>query len=85
MADSNVLLDEDNTLCYQSEGETIAYGFKNDKLNTIVVIPKETLSLDEILLAFKGYTLLSQYDNLVYLDKNSNTIAEIENSDGFIL
>ena len=56
MADSNVLLDEDNTLCYQSEGETIAYGFKNDKLNTIVVIPKETLSLDEILLAFKGYT-----------------------------
>ena len=83
MAGSDVLLDEDNTLCYQSEGETIAYGFKNDKLNTIVVIPKETLSLDEILLAFKSYTLLSQYDNLVYLDKNSNTIAEIENSDGF--
>ena len=83
MADSDVLLDEDNTLCYQSEGETIAYGFKNDKLNTIVVIPEATLSLDEILLAFKGYTLLSQYDNLVYLDENSNTIAEIENSDGF--
>lgn len=69
MADSDVLLDEDNTLCYQSEGETIAYGFKNDKLNTIVVIPEATLSLDEILLAFKGYTLLSQYDNLVYLDE----------------
>ena len=82
MAGSDVLVDEDNTLCYQSEGETIAYGFKNDKLNTIVVIPKETLSLDEILLAFKSYTLLSQYDNLVYLDKNSNTIAEIENSNG---
>lgn len=83
MAGSEVLLDEDNALCYQYEGETIAYGFKNDKLNTIVVIPEATLSLDEILLAFKGYTLLSQYDNLVYLDENSNTIAEIDNSDGF--
>lgn len=83
MADCDVVLEDDNTLCYQSNGETIAYGFKNNKLNTIVVIPKVTLSLDEILLAFKGYTLLSQYDNLIYLDENSNTIAEIENSDGF--
>ena len=83
MADSEVLLDKDNTLCYQSEDETIAYGFKNDKLNTIVVIPEATLSLDEILLAFKGYTLLSQYDNIVYLDEKSSTIAEIENSNGF--
>lgn len=85
MADCDVVLEDDNTLCYQSNGETIAYGFKNNKLNTIVVIPKVTLSLDEILLAFKGYTLLSQYDNLIYLDENSNTIAEIENSDGFTL
>ncbi|MEY8685840.1 hypothetical protein AB9N12_06755 [Bacteroides sp. AN502(2024)] len=85
MAGCDVLLDEDNTLCYQSEGETIAYGFKNNKLNTIVVIPKATLSLDEILLAFKGYTLLSQYDTLVYLDEKSNTIAEIENGDGFYI
>lgn len=83
MADCDVVLEDDNALCYQSNGETIAYGFKNNKLNTIVVIPKVTLSLDEILLAFKGYTLLSQYDNLIYLDENSNTIAEIENSDGF--
>lgn len=83
MVGCDVLSDEDNALCYQSKGETIAYGFKNDKLNTIVVIPKATLSLDEILLAFKGYTLLNQYDNHVYLDENSNTIAEIENSDGF--
>lgn len=83
MDDSVVLLNEDKTLCYQSNDETIAYGFKNDKLNTIVVVPKATLSLDEILLAFKGYTKLSQYDNLVYLDDNSNTIAEIENSNGF--
>ncbi len=83
MVGCDVLLDEDNALCYQSEGETIAYGFKNDKLNTIVVIPEAALSLDEILLAFKGYTLLNQYNNHVYLDENSNTIAEIENSDGF--
>lgn len=83
MDDSVVMLNEDKTLCYQSNDETIAYGFKNDKLNTIVVVPKATLSLDEILLAFKGYTKLSQYDNLVYLDDNSNTIAEIENSNGF--
>lgn len=83
MVGCDVLLDENNTLCYQSKGETIAYGFKNDKLNTIVVIPEATLSLDEILLAFKSYTLLNQYDNHVYLDGNSNTIAEIENSNGF--
>ncbi len=85
MTDRGVLLNEDdNTLYYDmSKGETIAYGFKNDKLNTIVVIPEATLSRDEILLAFKGYTLLSQYDNLVYLDDSSNTIAEIENSNGF--
>ena len=83
MGDSDVLLDEYNTLCYQCGSETIAYGFKNDKLNTIVVIPDATLSLNEILLAFKGYVLLSQFDNLVYLDNKSNTIAEIENSSGF--
>ena len=83
MADCVVLLDTDNTLCYQSEGETIAYAFKNDKLSTVVVIPETALALDEIVLAFNGYTLLSQYDNVVYLNEQSNTIAEIENSNGF--
>lgn len=83
MADCSILLDMENTLCCQSEGETVAYAFKNDKLNTVVVIPETTLSLDEILLAFNGYTLLNQYDNLTYLDERSNTIAEIENSNGF--
>lgn len=83
MADCSILLDTENTLCCQSEGETVAYAFKNDKLNTVVVIPETTLSLDEILLAFNGYTLLNQYDNLTYLDERSNTIAEIENSYGF--
>lgn len=83
ISDSDILLDDDNTLCFQVEDETIAYGFKNDKLNTIVLIPKATLSLDEILLAFKGFTLLSQYESLVYLDETTNTIAEIENNNGF--
>ena len=83
MKDCEVLLDSDNTLCYKSNNEVIAYAFKNDKLNTIVVIPETTLSLDEILLAFNNYTLLSQYDNIVYLNEKSNTIAEIENDNGF--
>lgn len=83
MADCVVLLDTDNTLCYQSEGETIAYAFKNGKLNTVVVIPERALPLDEILLAFNGYTLLGEYDNMVYLNEQSNTIAEIEDSNGF--
>lgn len=83
MADYEVLLDDDNTLCYKSGDETIAYSFKNNKLNTTVVIPNMTLSLDDISLAFNRYTLLSQYGNNVYLDEKSNTIAEIENSNGF--
>lgn len=83
MNDCNILFDSDNTVCYQSNNEIIAYAFKNDKLHTIVVIPEITLSLDEILLAFNGYKLLNQYDNIVYLNEKSNTIAEIENSNGF--
>lgn len=83
MVDYDLVLNEDNTLCYQSNSETIAYAFKNDKLNTVVVIPSSTLSLDEIKEAFVGYTLLSQYDNIVYLNKDSNTIAEIEKNYGY--
>lgn len=83
ISESNVLLNEDNMLCCKSESEIISYGFKNDKLNTIVVIPQPSLTLDEISLAFKGYTLLSQYENPVYLDMKTNTIAEIENNNGF--
>lgn len=83
MADCEVLQDDGNTLCYKSNDETIAYSFKNNKLHTTVVIPNATLSLDEILLAFVGYMPLSVYGNNVYLDEKSNTIAEIENSNGF--
>ena len=45
MNDCNILFDSDNTVCYQSNNEIIAYAFKNDKLHTIVVIPEITLSL----------------------------------------
>lgn len=83
ITDCDVILDVENTLCYRCGTEIIAYSFKNDKLNTVVVIPSPTLSLEEIKLALNGYMLLSQYDNMVYLDKESNTIAEIENSNGF--
>ena len=83
MADCDALESSDNTLCYQSGDEIIAYAFKNDKLHTAVVIPDAELTLDDILSAFDGYTLLEQYNNLVYLDKQSNTIAEIEKSNGF--
>lgn len=83
MEGCDVLSEADDMLCYRFGEETIAYGFKNNKLNTVIVIPQKTLSLEEISLAFNGYTLLSQYDNPTYLDKQHNTIAEIENSNGF--
>lgn len=83
MTDCSVLLDTNNELYFHSDEQIIAYSLKNDKLNTVVVIPSKTISLDEILQAFRGYKRLSQYDDLVFLDERSNTIAEIENSNGF--
>ncbi len=83
MTDYTLLAGDEQTLCYKAQDETVAYGFKNDRLNTVVVIPDASLSLDDILLAFSGYKLLSQYKNYVYLNERTNTIAEIENGDGY--
>ena len=50
MSNCWILLDTEQMLCYQSKNEIIAFAFNNNKLNTISMIPDNTLSLNEILL-----------------------------------
>ena len=83
MSNCWILLDTEQMLCYQSKNEIIAFAFNNNKLNTISMIPDNTLSLNEILQDFTSYQALKQYKNFVFLNKSSNTIAEIENTSGF--
>lgn len=70
---------ENGFICYNGKNDiqTISYQFEDEELRaSLVLIPEESISPEELKTSFKGYEYLGEKNNLdIYISESANTMV----------